>query len=268
MDPRAFLQPASADTPASSEGFDAQARVEYPQGAAGSPGVPYEQGQDQPAEQESEADRRARELEERLQTVQAQNQQFQQTFDRVRQYAEQTERQQREQQVNQRFNVERERIMQTARNMGVDEGMEYISRQMSDLNNQALALRQETAQEYEQRMQQMQRVAFTPLFAQELVRQHGLPAEYEQKLMRFGDVDRMPQYVEDLKSEYQERQQLQQQIDQLARTQQANNLVRQGAGMAGGSNAPANANLSLEGMDTDDRAATIYLALKNGTYGR
>ncbi|HXG72841.1 MAG TPA: hypothetical protein VNJ04_19775, partial [Gemmatimonadaceae bacterium] len=69
-------------------------------------------------------------------------------------------------------------------------------------------------------------------------------------------------------SDYQRTKTLQDQIDQLARTGQANQLVRQGAGMMGGAIAPQTVQVNYDDSDPEGAAKAIYMAMHPERYQR
>ena len=125
-------------------------------------------------------------------------------------------------------------------------------------------LREELVRDAEQREQQIKRQLAAPMYIDYLVQQHGLPAEAKQELMAIGDPDIAARYAPQLKARYDQFGQLQQQIHQLSRTQQAERLQQSGVGMVGGTTPPGG-NVQLPD-DPDDRALAILHQLNAGTY--
>jgi len=215
---------------------------------------------------ETEEQRALREREAEIERLRQQNASHEQVINRVREFAEQQAIQTQRQQVANDFNTRRERIYATAREMDPQSGMEFISREMATLNNDALRLAEQVEQQAQQRSQAEREAIATPLYARHLVQAAGLPEEYEQRLLAFGNPNAMYAQMPHIVADYQRTKALQDQIDQIGRTAQANGLVRQGAGMVGGAIAPQTIPVEYDDSDPDAKARAIYNAMKARQY--
>lgn len=169
-----------------------------------------------------------------------QNRQYQQAMQQLQQLAAQQEAQRQEQETNARFTSQRDAIYQTANQMAPEDAAQFIRRNEDQLHaayDQRIRQIQEMAQR--QMYETVAQVA-APRYASELAKQHGLPAEYAERLAMLPP-QQMDAYLPALKREWQDNQKAQGQyqdllkkFDQLSRSQQAQQIAAGGAHVAGG----------------------------------
>lgn len=273
MDPQRFwgTEPSPSATATAPAGETPGAPGQPTPGAATVPAAgvgtfPTGQQPTEPTPQESDADRAIREAREQLQRLAAERDQLRGTLGQVQQWAETRAQEAQRQQAESQYQQERDAIFTAAQNMGTDDAFRYIQQNVAALDQRRQRQIEELAQQSQQRVEQVARQFATPLWAQELARQHGLPQDAVQELLGYGDPEVMQRQAPVVAARYKKLSTLEEQLNQLARSQQAGQYVRQGAGMAGGQQA---ANLPLpESDDPDVRAMQILNQLRAGTYRR
>lgn len=270
MDPEAFWrtgsqQPAAAVTPAPA-GSPAGAPAGQPPAAAFTP--PGQGGTPTPVEQptETEDQRALREAREEAARARQQAQQLQGTLGQVEQWAQAQQAQQRRAQAQQEFDQQHDAIWAAAQNMGTEDAFRYAREQTRRLTQELQRRNDEIAAGAEQRVQQVARQFATPLWAQEVARREGLPPEAVPRLLAFRDPEVMQEQARYLAEDFKRQQTLQQQIDQLARSQQARGYQAQGVGLAGGQAAQVPP-MELD-SNPDIRAMQIYATLKRQQHGQ
>lgn len=203
-------------------------------------------------EQEPQVDYAAR-----AQELERQNAQLQTTLGNVRTWAEQRMAQEEQQRAQQEYQSREQAILDRADTMPSDDARRYIAEEMRKL-------RDETANHWQAQLEQTKRTLAKPMYVDNIVRQFGLTEEERQTLLSLENPDdamRMAPYLKAQRDQYGT---LQKQIDQLSRSQQAQQIQGTGIGTVGGQNAPMG-NVELP-SDPDERAAMIYAQLKSGSY--
>lgn len=253
-------QISQAYEPASSPAVagQVQAPPQTPPTAAGEPGSSSGQTPDY------ESIIRQREAE--AQAAQQRAQQLEQTLSKVQQWAQQTEQQQQEQQRRTAFQDRKKQILQRAGSMRADEADRFIESEMDNLYNEFQQQTQTLAQQFQQQQQQTIRQLATPLYIQDLAKKHGLPESAAQELTQIsgGDPDAALRMVGWVKQRHDERQQLEERLSQLSRTQTANNVHNSGVTQLGGYNAPTGFDVP-DGLDADERAGWILHQLRQNS---
>ncbi len=266
MDPTRFFgatqQQGSANSPASSDDIAAQARSLSSQEATGLPGQTAQPGQAQPnadpnGQPQDEQQQAQAQHEARMRQLESENQQLRGTFNQVEQWARQQAQTAQQQQFQGQIQQRLAGIRQTAENMSPREAVEYQNQESARMMQDLMGYMGHQEQQMQQQMQQRERQLATPLYARKLVEDAGLPADVEQRLLEIGDPDMMTRLLPGIQREHQERQRMQEQLDQIARTTQANQMVRQGAGIAGGTIAPPSIPIP-DDADSDTKAKMIY----------
>jgi hypothetical protein len=253
-------QSESAYQPASSPA-DAMERQQAPSSVPSSAGEPQQQEPQAPA-----VDYQAmlRQEQQARQAAESERQRLQQTLGEVERGFQQIQQQNQQQAETQAFQQRKAQILQAAGSMRQDEADRYISSQMDSLYNEFQSRTQNLQQTLEQRQMQVLRQVATPLYIDELVRKNNLPAEAREQLMQFGDPDIAQRQVPFIKQQYEERKKLEERLEQLARTQQANDQVQQGVNRLGGYNAASGSGMDIpEGLTGDERALYIYKQLRS-----
>jgi hypothetical protein len=134
---------------------------------------------------------------------------------------------------------------QVAGNLAPEDGMAYIRRiyeaELAQERQDKLQTTQRMAQQYQAQAQAERELLATPVYARHLQETHGLPPEYEQRLLAYGNGRAMDMALPGLKAEWQARQAdqqriaaLQAQLDQFSRSVQAQALAQSGAHVASG----------------------------------
>lgn len=266
MDPTRYFgatqQQGSANPPAPSDDIAAQARSLSSQDTAGLPGRTAPPGQASPdadpnGQPQDEQQRARDEHEARMRQLEQENQQLRGTFNQVEQWAQQQAQTARQQQFQGQVQQRLAGIRQTAENMSAREAVEYQNQESARMMQDLMGHMSQQEQQMQQRLEQERRMLATPLYARKLVEDAGLPADVEQRLLEIGDPDMMTRLLPGIQREHQERQRMQEQLDQIARTTQANQMVRQGAGIAGGTIAPPSIPIP-DDADPDTKAKMIY----------
>lgn len=198
-----------------------------------------------------------------VEMLRRQNREFQQKFQQIQSFAEQQEALLVQQQIQQRYDQRVAAARATAENMSPKEAIDYLERQMRDINAEWMQNTQRLVTAMEQRMEQERRILGTPLWVQKLVRDANLPPDAEQELLALGDPAVIERFVPFVKKRYEQNQQLQQRLDQMARSMQAGQMMQAGAGVVGGTIAPAGALDDPDKYDDpDDKAMAIYRNIK------
>lgn len=252
MDPNTFGQP-NASAPALADAHQPVHNAVNPAQDAYTPGAAVEPNQEQPIDYEE----RARQLEAEKQQIEQQAAQMASTLQNVRMWAEQQQAMQQQQQREQQFQQREQSILDRADTMPSEDARRYIAEEMRKL-------RDEDARVYGQQLEQTKRALARPLYIDNLVKQNGLSEEDRQTLLALENPDDAARMAPYLKAQKQQYSTLQQQIDQLSRTQQANQIQGTGVGLVGGVNGPSG-NVQMP-TDPDERAALILMQLRAGTY--
>lgn len=216
------------------------------QADASVPGAAGEPGQEQPIDYAA----RARELEE-------QNQKLTGVLQNVQSWAEQRQAAEAQQARQQQIQSREQAILDRADQMPSDQARNYIAEEMRKL-------RDEDVQQAYTQVEYVKRAMGRPIYIDNLVKQHGLTEQDRETLLGLENPDDAARMAPYLKAQHQSYTTLQQQIDQLSRTQQANQVQGTGIGLVGGTNGPQ----GTVDMPTDptERAMLIYSQLKQGTY--
>lgn len=239
--------PASADSPQ-------PVYNEVNQGVQGyAPGAATEPVQDEQVDYAA----RAQQLEAEKQRIEQENAQMQATLQNVRMWAEQQAAQQEQQQRQAQIQSREQEILNRADTMPSDDARKYIAEEMRKL-------RDEDANQFRSQLEQTKRTLARPLYIDNLVKSHGLSDEDRQTLLGLENPDDAARMAPYLKAQKQQYSTLQQQIDQLSRSQQAQQLQGTGVGLVGGVNGPTG-NVALP-TNPDEKAAYVYAQLKSGTY--
>ena len=271
MDPRQFqenpLNFASSPDDADVRGAQAPTQHLSPPSAGEPNGQQFQQQQEQnDQQQETPEELRARLQEEReaRQRAEQAKAQADQQMQEFTQSLVHLRDQQEAQRAQQKYQQDRQKIFDDAQNMSAAEGFRHIQRETERLDMERQQQIWEIQQRAEQRIQSERRALGTPLYADELIKRHGLPQEYRERLLRLGDPDLMARTVPDLVEDHRKYQSLQDQLNQLSRSRQANAFAQSGVGMVStGGSTGAPGQLS---DDPDTRAMQILAALDNGTY--
>jgi hypothetical protein len=247
----AAYQPASSPA-------DAMDRTQAPQSNPSAAGEPNEQ-QREPVDYEAmiRQERQAREAAE------AERGRLQQTLGQVEQGFQRIQQQNQQQADRQAFEQRRQSILQRADTMRADEANRFIASEMDSLYDEFQNKTSQLQQSMEQRQMQVLRQVATPLYIDDLIKRNNLPPEAREDLMRFGDPDVAANAVPFIKRQYDERKQLEERLEQLARSQQATQTAQSGVGRLGGYNgAPGAATDIPEGLSADERALWVYRNLR------
>ena len=200
---------------------------------------------------------RARELEAEKQRIEQENAQMATTLQNVRMWAEQQAAAEEQSKRQAQIQSREQAILDRADTMPSEDARRYIAEEYRKL-------RDEDAQQWQGQLEQTKRTLARPLYIDNLVKQHGLTDEERQTLLGLENPDDAARMAPYLKAQRQQYSTLQQQIDQLSRTQQANQIQATGIGLVGGQNGPQG-NVPLP-TNPDEKAAAIYAQLKSGTY--
>lgn len=220
-----------AQVPAAPDGAAPQAT------APATAGLPPEAPAPSPAPAQPTVDLNA------YQAAQQKAQQFDQLQQELRQLAMQRQREDAQRQEQTQLAQQREQIRAMAQTMAPEDAMQFIDRQYDQILAQSEQRRVQREQEMQQQFYATMVQATTPAYARHLAQQHGLPAEYEQRLAMLAPPD-MDRYLPVIKQEYQAQktqqenyQRLANELDQLKRSQQATGLAQNGAHVVGGAGA-------------------------------
>jgi flagellar biosynthesis GTPase FlhF len=249
----------AASTPVSAATRSAMAPAQGAPATAGEPG----HGQTESGSG-AEVDYRARaeELERRAAAAEDQARRLQGTLGEVQTWAQRAEAEQRLKAQEAEANRRRREIMEQAGRMPVRESNQFIEKEIAKLESDYQRQLQEREQMAQQEKMQLARQLATPLYIDELVRQHGLPPEAKERLMSFGDPDVAAKQLPWIKQEYDHIQNLQNQLNQLSRTQRSGYLQEQGLGMVGGTSAVQSGYDIPDNVDPDTRAMLILNELR------
>lgn len=256
-----WSQPQSAAPSAAAE-TQGQAPPPMPSPvAAGTPAVqqqPSTPTPQPPARQEDESQAqylsRIRELEQRAMTAEQTASQLQNGLQEAIRYGEQVKQEDA-------YKRRRADMIAQADNMAPQERQAWLDSQLSALDRERDQYWQSQIQQERQQAQQLARRIGAPLFVDQHMRQYGLPEEARATLLAYAsrDPDFVPVAAQDLARQYQQQRQYEQQLQQLSRSNQAQQLVDQGAGAVGGQS-PASMPSSSTG-DSDLDAMNIYREL-------
>lgn len=166
-------------------------------------------------------------------------QKYEQAFEALQDLAQKAQAKQAEIEMQQGRQGRVDQYYQMAAMMAPEDGYTYL-RKMEDIERQQADQTVRQAVEMgQQRMMEAVTSVAGPLFAQDLVRENGLPPEYAQRLASLHPRD-METYVPLLQREYAEKQQTQAQLqwmagqlDQMNRAQQATWYAASGAHTVG-----------------------------------
>lgn len=193
---------------------------------------------------------RARELEE-------QNAKLMGVVQNVQSWAEKQAAAQQQAARQQQIQSREQAILDRAETMPSEDARKYIAEEYRKL-------RDEDAQQWQGQLEQTKRTLARPLYIDNLVKQYGLTDKERETLLGLENPDDAARMAPYLKSQRDQYSTLQQQIDQLSRTQQANQIQGTGVGLVGGVNGPTG---SVElPSDPTEKAMLIYQQLKQGTY--
>lgn len=267
MDPRMFngnpLNFASSPTDAERSRELAPTQGPPPS-AAGEPDARNQPVQGQQQESPEELQARLQAAEEARQRAEQEAAEARQNMQQITSGLQQFREQQQAAAEQEAIRREKAEIYQRARNMSPAEGFEYIQRETDRLDTRWEQRIQAIQQQAEQRMQQERQILGTPLYVDDLIKRHNLPPEYRDRLMRAGDPNVMARIAPDLAAEHQKYQSLQDQLNQMSRSQRADAFAQSGVGMvANGGAAGAPGNYS---DDPDIRAMQILDQLQSGNY--
>lgn len=193
---------------------------------------------------------RARELEE-------QNAKLMGVVQNVQSWAEKQAAAQQQAARQQQIQSREQAILDRADTMPSEDARKYIAEEYRKL-------RDEDAQQWQGQLEQTKRTLARPLYIDNLVKQHGLTDRERETLLGLENPDDAARMAPYLKAQRDQYSTLQQQIDQLSRTQQANQIQGTGVGLVGGVNGPTG-NVELP-SDPTEKAMLIYQQLKQGTY--
>lgn len=180
---------------------------------------------------------------------QRESQQFAQLQQELRQFAADQQRAQAEANAQRESDERVASIYTQAANMEPEAGFAFVRQQtgleMARLRGEVQRIQQQSQQQMYAAVAQVA----APLYAQELAKKHGLPAEYAERLAMLPP-QQMDAFLPVLQREHQQNQQIQQQlqgalaqIDQLKRSQQAGALAGQGVQTGAGAGvSPVSAN--------------------------
>lgn len=268
MDPTQFFgQPdpsGSAAPPAPSADTGDQAQPGIPQGVAGAPGAgdagqqPAHDATAQPQTPEPPSPPQIDPSE--VARMRQQLQTYEGTFNKIQSWAQQQEAQQLQQQIQHRYDERVAQARATAENMSPREAIDYLANQMKSINGEWMQNIRAFEQQAQQRLEQERRVLGTPLWVKELVRQADLPPDAEEDLLALGDPALIERNLPRIKKRYDDNRALQQRLDQMSRSMQANQMVQQGAGLVGGTTAPTTPEIPAD-ADPDTKAMLIYQQL-------
>lgn len=229
---------------------------------ATTPQVPLEQ---EHGESNADFETRLREAEERAQRAEAEQQRLQGTFQQVQQGLERFASQQQQQQRQAEFERKRADIYERAQNMSPQEAFRYIQQEEGHLVQSIQEQMRQDLERAEREKYEVARRFAAPMFLDQLVSQHGLPKEARAELEALGDPDAAARFAPQLKARYDQINKLQDQINQLSRTQRAGALQSAGLGAVGGAVPSGGAPIQSSG-DPDTDAMMVLAALRNGTY--
>ncbi|HWV22983.1 MAG TPA: hypothetical protein VNZ58_02245 [Thermomicrobiales bacterium] len=244
MDPNVFF--SNGNPSASSPDLATQATTPVQEAVSQVPGSAGE-----PDQSQDQVDPRVAELEARAQRAEQEAQQFRSTFNQIRTGFEQM-------QAEAAWKQREESIYSRAKAMEPDEALMFIRQEEA-------SLRRDLEAQAEHRRQMVERQLGAPLFIDHLVKQHGLPDEARQELMNYGDPNVAAAQAPIVKARYQQIQNLQSQLNQLSRSNQAGALQRAGLGASGGTTPVQTKPMESTG-DPDLDAMMIYRAIQDGTY--
>lgn len=282
MDPTRFFGTANNGSAATSDnsGNDpSQARGTQPQESAVVPGQVQDQGQvGQPTQDQAQVDSQQQPSDqqptqpdprdERLRSLESELNQARSVISQVQNWAQTEADNRRQQQMQQQYSQRIQNARQVADGMGSREGADYLARESIAAQNELFRAMQEERQRLQQQMEQRERTLGTPMYAQHIARQAGLPEDAVDELLALGDPNLMQRYLPHIQRRHQEQQQLKQQLESLARNQQANQIVQQGGGSSGQGTIAPQSMPNLDDMDPMDKARVIYNQIMTNHYGQ
>lgn len=258
MDPQNFFQtnPANAaSTPVSAE----PQREEAPAQVTPDTAVAPDQSQaGQPQEEQVDYKALVEQERQRAETSEAERQRLSGTLNQVQQWAQNYEQTQRQQTQRQQAAQRRREIMDQAGRMSVSDANDFLDKQLAGIESEYEQRMQHQAQQLQQQMLQERMRLGTPLYVKDLVSRNGLPPEAEAELMSYGDPNMAAQQVPHVKRRYEEKKMFQDQINQLSRSRQADQLQSSGVGMVGGTSISSDNYDIPDGLSPEDKALHIY----------
>jgi len=144
--------------------------------------------------------------------------------------------------------------------MRTEDAERYLEAEMQKIDAEYNRSLQQERQQWQQILQQQQRVLGAPLYIEKLVKDNGLPSEAKERLMAYGDPDLAERVgVPMLKDYYAQKQQWEEQLKQAARSQEAQNRANSGLSRLGGNNPPTTPSFEVpDGLSPEQRALWIY----------
>ena len=221
-----------------------------------------QQSASQPAQQQPQpSDDLARQLAQeraRAEQLQRQAQQYQSAIDQVRQYAEtQQQTQAQQQQIDM--------ILAQADAMPSSEGTQFLRNQVKNLIAQQQVQAQQQIRTREQQFEHERKLLAAPMYADYLIESMGIPAEAKQEILALHDPDLMYRMAPQIKQRYeqfnQQLAQFQQGQQQLARSQEVNEIRNNGLATVGGQGAGASYDIEVSD-DPDERAMQILAHMR------
>lgn len=247
MDPQEFWSHnSSASAPAPAEPVEEQVE---PVAA-----VEPDHSNEQPEQVDYEA--RAKELEERIRQAEEQNKQYTSTLSEINLWAQQQRAQQERADAEARFRKQWEDSVEASRGMGREDAEQFLSARMAHLVQERDAAFQQQMRQMESQWDARLRAVAKPEFIRHLAKDNELDDSEVQFLLSLDNPDEAAKLAPYLKGQKQRYRELQNQIEQLSRTQQAGQLQSTGIGRVGGTVAPVG-NVQLP--DDPDEAALMIL---------
>lgn len=246
MDPQFFGQHLgeSAVSPDTATEQEHVAEPEVPVSAE----VPEQEHQNTTVDYEA----RARELEDEARRNAERATQLESTLTQVNQWAQNFQFQQQQQAEEARYKQWWEEAVEQSQGMGREDQARYLSSQQQAIIAERDRNWQARLQQIEQMREQERRTLGKPVFIDSLVKQHGLSDDDRAELESLENPDDAARMAPRLKARREKLDALQNQINQLARTQQAGQLQSAGIGTVAGTVAPGSAPAMPE--DPDERA--------------
>lgn len=257
-----WSQPQSA-APSASAGTPGQAPPQgNPPAAAAAPDVQQQPSTPTPQPPTQNEDESRQQYLARIHELEQRASQAEQTASQLQSGLQEAIRYGQQRQQEDTFKRRRADLISQAEGMAPQERQTWLDTQLATLDAERDQYWQGQVQQERQQAQQLARRIGTPLFVDQMMRQHGLPEEARQTLMAYAarDPDFVPVAAQDLKRQYDAQQRYEQQLQQLSRSNQAQQMVDQGAGVVGGQS-PAAMPYQSTG-DADQDALAIYRQIK------
>lgn len=244
---------APVNTPAPNGGFVQHGVPQAPQQVPQQPQLPNQQ----PQQPQIDAAEYAR--------LRQDNDNFQRAFGELSQRAQAAQEMTAQQQVKKQYDDRISNAVQAARNMGSDQGQEYLATEARNAMNDLFAAQQAEAASSRQRMQASGLQMAKNQYAADIVRDNGFTPEQHAVLQNLPDMQSIHVTALSMLQSNQQMQALQAQINQGQLSQQATQLGYQAAGMGAGMGAQQPISMpDLATMDKDARAMAVYRLNKQG----